>query len=105
MIHLAFRRVRPDQLERLKAWFAEAQERVAEVRETLAAEGVSHEQGFLLETSDGTIFVSVIECEDYDAAAEIFKNSELPIDIEHREIMSQLFDGAVELTPIFDVRR
>lgn len=104
MIHLTFRRVRPDQLERLKAWFAEAQDRSDEVRQTFAGEGVTHEQAFLLETGEGTIFVGAIECQDYKAAAEVFKHSEFPIDVKHREIMPQLFDGAAELTRILDVR-
>jgi uncharacterized protein DUF6176 len=105
MIHLTFYRVRPGKLDRLKAWLAEAKERADEIRETFAHEGVSHEQGFLLETNEGPLLVYAVECEDYDAALEAFSRSKLPIDMELKKIMPELTDGVLELTPLLDIRR
>jgi hypothetical protein len=105
MIRLTFYRIRPGQLDRLKAWFAEAEERADEVRETFIQEGVSHEQAFLLETNEGLLLVYAVECEDYDAALEAFSRSKLPIDMEHKKIVPELTDGVLELTPLLDIRR
>lgn len=104
MIHMRFARVHPDKVDRLKAWFAEAESRADEVRETFVNEGVRHEQGYLLETVDGPVLVYAIETDDYEAALEAFRTSEIPIDVQHREIMPQLTDGTLDLEPVIDIR-
>ena len=104
MIHLTFYRVRPGKLDQLKAWLAEMGERADEVREAFVHEGVTHEQGFLLETADGHLLVAAVECEDYDAARQMFSKSTFPIDVAQRQIMPELTGGTLELAPLFDVR-
>lgn len=81
-------RVHDDQLPRLRAWMAQLQDRIDEVRETFANEGVREEQVQLLETSDGPLLVYAVEADDIAAALEAYRTSTLPIDLEHREIMS-----------------
>lgn len=104
MIHVRFSRVEPENVDRLKAWFAEAEARADEVRETFVQEGVRHEQGFLLDTQDGPVLMYVIECDDLDAALEVFRASEIPIDVQHRELMPQLTSGTLNLSPILNIR-
>jgi hypothetical protein len=103
MIHLTVYRVHPDKVDQLKAWLAEAGSRADEVRETFVREGVRHEVGYLLETSDGPLLVYANELDDYQAALAEFLASQAPIDVQHREIMPQLTNGTVELTPLLDI--
>jgi hypothetical protein len=105
MIHLTFYRVRPGELDRLRAWLAEAGQRADEVRETYRQEGVHHEQAYFLETADGHVLVYAVECDDYEAAREAFLKSVRPIDVEHRRIMPELTDGVLELRPALDIQR
>jgi hypothetical protein len=105
VIHVTVYRVRPGKLDQLKAWFAEVSARADEVRETFVQEGVAHEQAFLMEADGGHQLVYAVECEDYDAARAVFSKSTLPIDVRHREIMPELTEGMLELTPLLDIRR
>jgi len=97
MIHLSVQRIRPDKLERLKAWFAEVETRGDEVRETFAQEGVTCEQAYLLSTSDGPVLIYVEECDDFEAAVRVFQNSTLAIDAEHKAVLADVIEG--DLTP------
>jgi hypothetical protein len=104
MIHLSVYRVHPEKVEQLKAWLAEVESRADEVRETFVREGVRHEVGYLLETSDGPFLVYANELEDYEAALAEFLASQAPIDLRHKEIMPQVTNGEVELTRLLDIR-
>jgi hypothetical protein len=68
MIHTSIKRVHPDKVELLRAWFAEGTRRADEVRETFRQEGVRHEQAYLINTSDGTLLVYSSELGDFDRA-------------------------------------
>jgi hypothetical protein len=105
MIQTAIFRVRPDKLERLISWLTELRERSDEVRETFVREGVTHEQAHLINTSDGPLLVYVMEAPDHRRASEAFRNSTLPIDIEHKAVMAEVLRGPAEATLHYDVRR
>ena len=96
MIHTSIRRVHPDKVELLRAWFAEGKRRAEEVRETFRQEGVTHEQVYLIPTDQGTVLIYISEMADVDAAMRAFAGSELPIDAEHRKVMETAIAGAVE---------
>ena len=104
MINLGIYRVHPDKVDELKAWFAEVASRADEVRETFVREGVRHEIGYLLETSDGPLLVYANELEDYEAAVAEFLASQAPIDLKHKEIMPQVTNGTLDLDPIIDIQ-
>ncbi|MEV6368855.1 DUF6176 family protein [Micromonospora musae] len=104
MIKIKVSRVRPDKVDRLKAWLAEGMRRADEIRETFVNEGVTHEQGLLLSTADGPVFVYVVECADYEAAAKAFRDSPFPIDAEHKAVLAEVLDGEVEAPLLLDVR-
>jgi hypothetical protein len=104
IIHLTFYRVRPGRLDQLKTLLAEMGERADEVREAFAHEGVAQEQAFLLETAGGHVIAAAVECEDYDAARQLFSESTFPIDVMQRKVVPEVTDGVMELAPLFDVR-
>jgi Family of unknown function (DUF6176) len=88
MLKVVFRRVRPDQVDRLRSWLAELDRRHEEVRETFRQETVRHEIAYLLEDHGGHILVYAMEADDFDKAHDAFQASTLPIDLEHKEVMS-----------------
>ena len=103
MIHTSIKRVHPDKVELLRAWFAEGTRRADEVRETFRQEGVRHEQAYLINTSDGTLLVYTSELGDFDRAWEAFVGSELPIDAEHKKVMAEALAGDADIELVFDL--
>lgn len=89
MLRLAFSRVQPDKVDRLRAWMKELAQREEEVMETFRQETVRHEVAYLLTTSDGPLLVYAIEAESLAQARP------LPIDLEHRQVMREAFAGVV----------
>ncbi|MEO3818856.1 DUF6176 family protein [Plantactinospora sp. B24E8] len=103
MIKIKVSRIRPGKVDQLKAWLAEGMRRADEIRETFANEGVTHEQGFILETADGPLFVYVVESADYDAAVRAFQESPYPIDAEHKAVLAEVLDGEVPVPLLLDI--
>ena len=93
MIRVSIEKVKPDQIQALREWMGDLMLRVSEVKETFAQEGVSHEQAHLVETSDGHLLIYVMESDDHEKARKAFKESTLPLDIEHRKIMNMVLEG------------
>jgi hypothetical protein len=104
MMRMRFFRVRPEKIEKLRAWAAELSRREAEVLETFANETVRHEIAYLLPTSDGPVLVYAIEAEDLHQAAMAVQEHPLPIDLEHRKVMHDVLQEAIELDPIIDLK-
>jgi hypothetical protein len=87
MLRTGILRLHEDQVDRFPNWMGELNTRVAEVRETFEREGTRHEQVHLVETSHGPLVFHVMEVEDAEASLKAFEDSELPIDVEHKEMM------------------
>ena len=104
MLRISIRHVRKDQVERLRTWFAEVNQRLDEVRETFVQEGVHHEQAFLLEGKDGPILIYAVEAEDPVRARLAFQHSQLPIDHEHARVMAQVIAGGVDAELLYECR-
>ena len=102
MLHLQFRKVKPECEGRLRAWFAELSTRAEEVRETMVAEGARHELAYILKTADGPVLVWAAELDDPDVASQTFAQSSHPIDIEHERVLSECLAGPIALEPSFD---
>jgi hypothetical protein len=68
VLRVRFLKVKPDRVERLRAWMDELARRHDEVVVTFAQETVRHEAAWLLETSAGPILVYAIEADDLDEA-------------------------------------
>jgi hypothetical protein len=104
MIRLAFYRVRPDKLDRLKAWLIEVAQRPDEVRESFTEGGITHELAHLIVTANGPMLVAAVEHTDWEAASESSRRSTLPLNVEHEAVMGEVLDGVVETTVLLDFR-
>ena len=104
MIRLAVYRVRPDKLDRLKAWLIEVAQRPDEVRESFAEGGITHEQAHLIVTANGPMLVAAVEHTDREAVSESSRRSTLPLNVEHEAVMAEVLDGVAETTVLLDFR-
>jgi Family of unknown function (DUF6176) len=104
MLHVTFRRVRPERVDALRAWMAELDRRREEVRATFRNEGVRHEQAFLIESADGPVLVYAHEVDDPAAASAAYGGSTLALDQEHREIMGSVLGEDAEVELLYDVK-
>jgi hypothetical protein len=102
-LEVVFRRVKPDQVDRLRAWMREGERRADEVRETFRQETVRHEVAYLLEGKRGPVLVYAMEAEDLDRSAETFRSSSLPIDVQHRTVMRDVLEGPAEAEKLYEV--
>jgi len=104
VIKLGIRKVKPEEEHRLRDWMSQLNSRCSEVRETFQQEGVTHEQAYLLNVSGELILVYAMEAPDHARAAAAFAQSTLPIDVEHKRIMSQVLGPAVPSELLFECR-
>ncbi|ROR83623.1 hypothetical protein SAMN06295974_1694 [Plantibacter flavus] len=104
MIHLSFRRLKPDQRESVERWLSELNgPRRDEALETLRNEGVEHESAAIIDTSDGPIIVYAMESDDIQRARAIGAASTLPIDQRHHEVMRAADGGPVPHQLVLDL--
>jgi hypothetical protein len=104
MISLKFRRIKPDEMQHLRAWMGELMQRQEEVRETFRQEGVRHETAYLLQTPEGPALVYAVEMEDEARAQQVYAASQLPLDLEHRQHMRAVQTGPLAVELLYDVR-
>jgi hypothetical protein len=98
-------RVRPEQENFLREWFATLQEsRRQEVERSFDREGVHHEKVLLIETADGPLMVYAMEMDDEEKAHAVFAASSHQIDVEHRAALNIALDGIPQQRVVFDVR-
>jgi len=95
--------VKPGQEGKLREWLLELMRRQDEVRETFKQETVRHEQGYLLQINGGTALMYIVEAEDLEQASKAYKNSSLPIDTEHRNVMNQTLADRISTELLYDV--
>jgi uncharacterized protein DUF6176 len=97
-------RVRPGKSERLREWARVVHSRRGEAEATLRDEGVLIEVAWVVPTSHGDIFVTVVDEEDRERSRQTYEASldtgKHPIDREHEEVMKECLGerlGDVEL--------
>jgi Family of unknown function (DUF6176) len=103
MLRVGFLKVRPDQVDRLRAWTQELTQRRDEVLETFRAESTRHECAYLLQGASGLILVYVQQVDDPERARRAFAASQLPIDLEHKQVMAEVREGPAEAELLFDI--
>lgn len=104
MLEVAFLRVKEDKVEVLKEWMEEIQQRENEVLETFRNEGTRHEAAYLLQdTAGGAVLVYAQETVDPERAHQAFRESELPIDLEHRQVMQDVVAGRLEAEELLNL--
>ena len=104
VLRVRFFRIKPEKVDRLRAWMEELSRRHDEVLETFAQETVQQEAAWLMETAEGTILVYAIEADDLDQARRAFEEKPLPIDLEHRAVMDEVIEVPIELEQLLDER-
>jgi hypothetical protein len=103
MMRVGFLKVRPDQVERLRAWMHELTQRRDEVLETFRAESTQHECAYLLQGASGPILVYAQQVDDPKQARQAFAASQLPIDLQHKQVMAEVHEGLAEVELLFDI--
>ena len=105
MIHVSMRRVLPGKEARLRDWLAELQARSDEVKETWDQESVQSEQAYMIPSDSGPVLVFISEAADLDQARAAYAASQLPIDLEHREVLAECLGEKLDIPPAFRLAR
>jgi len=103
MLQVAISRVRPEKEARLRAWLAELNTRIDEVRETFRDETVRAEQAYIVQGGDGPLLIYVIEAEDFERGAKAYASSHHKIDAEHRAVMGECLAESPKIKPLYSV--
>ena len=102
MIKLAVRFVKKDEEQALRQWLSELNRRQDEVVETFSQEGTYQEQAYLAEIAGRSLLIYVMDAQDHEQAARAFKESTLPIDVEHRRIMNRVLGERVKVELLYE---
>ena len=105
MLYVRTLRIKENKLDDLRDWMRELSTRVDEVRETFEREGVRHEQAHLLHTTDGALLIYAVEADDIDEALRAFESSPLPIDAQHRAVMTEVTAERLDAEMLLDIRQ
>jgi hypothetical protein len=103
VLRVGFFNVRPDKVERLRAWMHELTQRRDEVVETFRAEGTQHEGAYLLKGASGPVLVYVQQVDDPERARRAFTASQFPIDLQHKQVMAEVRESPAEVELLFDI--
>jgi len=96
-------RVKPGEVDSLRDWMAELMVRRDEVQETFKQETTRHEIAILLDGKDGPVLVYGMEAEDFEVGRAAYLASQLPIDLQHRHIMSRVLDGPADVEQLMNI--
>jgi hypothetical protein len=106
MLRVAIRPVKPGRAGQLRAWLAEVNgSRREEALATLADEGCTHEQAFLIEGAEGPLLIYVMEVDDIEASQEAARSSAHPIDAVHKRVMERSVGDPLPAELLLDLRR
>ncbi|HYY79743.1 MAG TPA: DUF6176 family protein [Actinomycetes bacterium] len=103
MMQVGFFKVRPDQVERLRGWMHELTQRRHEVLETFRAESTRHECAYLIQGASGPILIYAQQVDAPEQARQAFAASQLPIDLQHKQVMAEVREGPAEVELLFDI--
>jgi hypothetical protein len=105
VLDIRFMKIRPDRVEKLRAWMNELNNRKDEALATLEQETVWSECGYLIEAAEGPVLVYVMEAEDLTVAKAIVNENPHPIDLEHRAVMRDVLDGPAQFEQVLNLSR
>jgi len=101
MLEVVIRRVRPDRVDELRRWMAELEARRDEVLESFQQVGTRQEKALLITEGSEPLLVYVMDADDPDAANVAYQASSLPIDIDHRRVMSEVLQGPASFEVLY----
>lgn len=100
-VKLARKRVLPGKEDRLREWYAELQDREAEVLETLRHDGVYTETAFLSSSGGDTYLYVYMEAPDLEAALASGDEEQFEVHEQHHAMLEATLTGEWEdLDPI-----
>ena len=95
-------RLRRGSIERVHEWADELNRRTDEVLETLREERVAIEAAFLDRTSEGDFLIYFVKARSLEAAQEVGRRSQHPIDEYHQRFKADVWESAEVLEPQID---
>lgn len=102
MLQLVAARIQEEQASELREWLRSLEARRRELRESYERHGTRHELFLLVRLRGLPILVVIAEVEDGERAARSFLRSELPIDVEFKELFQQISPETGEIELLYD---
>jgi hypothetical protein len=102
MLQLVAARIQEGQVDELREWLRSLEARRGELRESYERHGTRHELFLLVRVRGLPILVVIAEVEDGERAARSFLRSELPIDVEFKELFQQISPETGEIELLYD---
>jgi hypothetical protein len=104
MVRVYFTRIRPDKVDRLRAWMKELSERHDESIEAMNNDTIRSEAAYLIDTSNGPILVHASDADDPEFAERMRYENKLPLAEDFRTVMHEVMIEPMSVTPIFEKR-
>jgi hypothetical protein len=95
-------RLKPDSLDRVRAWAAELNRRSDEVLATLLDEQVVVESVFLDQTSEGDFLIYYLKARNLEEAAQAAQQSQHEIDAYHQQFKQDAWESGKPLELLID---
>ena len=102
MLQTTIARVEEDDVPRLRSWLEALSSRRNELRESYRQQGTRHELFFLVRTRRSPILVLISELDDVGEATRSFFHSELPIDVEFKNLFLEISPEEAEVELLYD---
>ena len=102
MLITTIARVDEDDVERLRTWLAALPSRRSELRESYRTQGTRSEQFFLIRTRGGPLLVFVSEVADVEEATRSFLQSNLPIDVDFKNLVQTMAPEEADVELMYD---
>ena len=104
MIITTIARVDEDDVDRLRTWLADLRTRRDELAESYRSQGTRTEQFFLIRTRGLPLLVFVSEVEDVEEATRSFLQSNLPIDVDFKNLVQEISPEEADVELLYDSR-
>jgi hypothetical protein len=98
-------KLKPNSIEKVRAWARTIDERKEEALATLRDEGVMLETVFLDQTSEGDFLIYLMKAESFEKAKEAVKHSAHAIDEYHQNFKKETWETGKKLEMLIDLDR
>jgi hypothetical protein len=98
-------KLKPNSIEKVRAWARTIDERKEEALATLRDEGVMLETVFLDQTSEGDFLIYPMKAESFEKAKEAVKYSAHAIDEYHQNFKKETWETGKKLEMLIDLDR
>ncbi len=95
-------KLKPDSLEKVRAWATEANTRKAEALDILKREGVTIESAFLDEVVGEHYLVYYMKAENLDKSQQIAAESAASLDAYHKQFKKDCWESVTVLEQLID---